>query len=69
MRWVKNRVYGRAFLPSGFVLFLQVASVIATVVVWRWFVAIGSPRTDAKGNVKVAEDLAGGGIIELAWDM
>lgn len=69
VRWVKHNVYKRPFLPSGFVLFLQIASVIATVAVWRWFVAIGTPRTDAKGNVKVGEDLASGGVIELAWDM
>lgn len=69
VRWVKSNVYGRPFLPSGFVLFLQVATFVATIAVWRWFIAIGTPHTDAKGNVKVAEDLAGGGVIELAWDM
>jgi hypothetical protein len=48
---------------------LQIVSLAATIGVWRWFVLIGTPGRDAKGNVRSGDDLNGGGIIELAWDL
>jgi hypothetical protein len=39
------------------------------MVVWRWFVLIGTPRRDAGGNIKAGDDLGGKGVIELAWDL
>ncbi|KAI9638019.1 uncharacterized protein MKK02DRAFT_42403 [Dioszegia hungarica] len=48
---------------------LHLISLGATVAVWRWFSLVGTPGRDSKGNVRSGEDLAGGGVIELAWDL
>ncbi|KAL1410976.1 hypothetical protein Q8F55_001919 [Vanrija albida] len=69
VRWMKARHYVRPLIPGGFVLFLHVVGIGASVAIWRWFAAIGTPGRDAKGNVRVGEDLSGGGFIELAWDV
>lgn len=69
MRMMKARVYGRQLVPGGFVLFLHIAGFIASLVIWRWFVQIGTPVRDSKGGVRVGEDLTGKGVIEMAWDV
>lgn len=69
LRFVKTRLYGRALLPGGFVLFLQLSTLLGSIAIWRWFVAIGQPKRDAKGGVRVGDDLAGKGVIEMAWDL
>lgn len=66
---MKARHYIRPFLPPTIPLLLHVIGISASIFIWRWFVTIGSPRRDSAGNVKVGEDLASSGIIELAWDV
>lgn len=66
MKW---KVYGRQLVPGGLVLFLHVAGFIGSLFIWRWFVEIGKPTRDVKGNLRVSEDLSGSGPIEMAWDV
>lgn len=65
---MKARLYIRPMVPSSLPLFLNIIGFLGTIFIWRWFVAIGAPRRDG-ANVKVGDDLAGKGVIELAWDV
>jgi len=57
----------RAFRPGKLVLLLHVLSLAGSLVIYRWFKLISTPRMGERG-VKAGEDLGGGGIVELAWD-
>ena len=48
---------------------LNVIASLVSVGIWRWFSLIGTPRRDNKGNIKSGENLRGGGVIDLAWDL
>lgn len=69
IRFILSRLSTRPFFPSKRIIFLQTVATLATVAVWRWFLLIGSTRRDGRGNVKSGDDLAGGGVVELAWDL
>lgn len=69
LRFVKKRLYGRPLLPGGFLLFLQLFTTLGSIAIWRWFIAIGQPKRDAKGGIRVGDDLTGKGVIEMAWDL
>jgi hypothetical protein len=65
---MKMRLGTRPFVPPTFILTLNIVGFLATIFIWRWFAAIGTPRRDSSGNIKVGEDLASKGFIELGWD-
>jgi hypothetical protein len=57
----------RSFRPGKLVLLLHVLSLGGSMVIYRWFKLISTPRIGERG-VKAGEDLGGGGVVELAWD-
>lgn len=68
LRYLLSLFTFRSFIPSTTPLTLYILSTAGSVVVWRWFVTIGTPvRTG--GDLRVGDDLNGKGIIELAWDL
>ncbi|ORY29985.1 hypothetical protein BCR39DRAFT_530451 [Naematelia encephala] len=68
LRFLFSLVASRTFIPSKKIIALHLLSIAGTVFVWRWFVLIGTPKRDASG-LKSGEDLSGGGVVELAWDL
>ncbi|GMK54064.1 hypothetical protein CspeluHIS016_0106500 [Cutaneotrichosporon spelunceum] len=69
VRIMKWKVYGRQLLPSGFVGFLHGLGFVASMFIWRWFVEIGTPTRNAKGDLRVPADLGSSGVVEMAWDV
>ncbi|WVR05432.1 hypothetical protein IAU60_002447 [Kwoniella sp. DSM 27419] len=69
LRFLLSLITSRRFLPRALPLTLQVVSFGATIFVWRWFVSIGTPSRPGSGQLRVGEDLAGKGVVELAWDL
>ncbi|ODN98160.1 hypothetical protein I350_07805 [Cryptococcus amylolentus CBS 6273] len=70
LRFLLSLITSRSLFPRIFPLILYILSTTATVFIWRWFVTIGSPKRGAngRGDVRVGDDLAGKGVVELAWD-
>ncbi|WVQ78627.1 hypothetical protein IAT38_000713 [Cryptococcus sp. DSM 104549] len=70
LRFLLSLITSRRALPRLLPLTLHILSFTATILVWRWFVAIGTPkRQGGASQVRVGDDLGGKGVIELAWDL
>lgn len=69
LRFLFSKLTSRPFVPGWKLTTLHIIAIGAMVVVWRWFALIGTPTRDAKGEVRVGDDLAGKGLIELGWDL
>lgn len=69
LRFLLSLVTSRSFLPRFLPLTMHLITFTATIFIWRWFVAIGTPKRQNGAQVKVGDDLSGKGVIELGWDL
>ncbi|ADV19324.1 Hypothetical Protein CGB_A0500W [Cryptococcus gattii WM276] len=69
LRFLLSLVTSRSFLPRFLPLTMHIITFVTTIFIWRWFIAIGTPKRQNGAQVKVGDDLGGKGVIELGWDL
>lgn len=68
LRYIFSLITSRKIVPSRTVLLLHVLTLAGSLLIYRWFKTIATPRLDSRG-VRAGDDLSGKGIVELAWDV